>query len=92
MINWEVVLWTCVTVSVLIGIGVIIISIISAKNIKKRTSILKDVHLKIQPGAKIMCCGGIYGKIVSVAEDTVDVEIAKNTTIKISRYSIESVL
>ena len=39
-----------------------------------------------------MFCGGIYGKIVSVAKENVEVEVAKNTVITISRYSIQNIL
>lgn len=36
-----------------------------------------------------MFCGGIYGKVVKVGEETVEVEIAKNTVITVSRYAIQ---
>lgn len=92
MINWEVVMWTCITVAVLAGIVALILTFISAKNIKKRTSELKDIHLELKPGMKIMFCGGIYGKIVSVKKDDVEVEVSKNVVITISRYSIQNIL
>lgn len=92
MINWEVVIWTCITIAVLAGIIALILIFISAKNIKKRTSELKDIHVELKPGMKIMFCGGIYGKIVSVAKENVEVEVAKNTVITISRYSIQNIL
>lgn len=92
MINWEVVIWTCITFAALAGIIALILIFISAKNIKKRTSELKDIHVELKPGMKIMFCGGIYGKIVSVAKENVEVEVAKNTVITISRYSIQNIL
>jgi preprotein translocase subunit YajC len=92
MINWEVVMWTCITVAVLAGIIALILIFISARNLKKRTSELKDVHVDLKPGMKVMFCGGIYGKVVSVEKEKVDVEIAKNTVITISRYSIQNII
>lgn len=92
MINWEVIIWTCITISVLAGIIALILIFISTKNIKKRTSELKDIHLELKPGMKIMFCGGIYGKIASVGKETVEVEVAKNVVITISRYSIQNIL
>ncbi|WP_066890133.1 preprotein translocase subunit YajC [Clostridium nigeriense] len=91
MINWEVVLWTCITVGILVGIAALILLFISAKNIKKRTSELKDVHLELKSGMKVMFCGGIYGKVVSAGKETVEIEIAKNTVITVSRYAIQSI-
>ncbi|MFL0268859.1 preprotein translocase subunit YajC [Candidatus Clostridium radicumherbarum] len=92
MINWEVVLWTCITVAVLVGIGALILIFISARNLKKRTSALKDVHVELKPGMNVMFCGGIYGKVVSVGKEKVEIEIAKNTVISISRYSIQNIV
>lgn len=92
MINWEVVLWTCITIAVLAGIVALILIFISAKNVKKRASELKDIHIEIKPGMKIMFCGGIYGKIVSVGKETVEVEVSKNVVITVSRYSIQNIL
>lgn len=92
MINWEVVMWTCITVAVLAGIIALILIFISARNLKKRTSELKDVHVDLKPGMKVMFCGGIYGKVVSLEKEKVEVEIAKNTVITISRYSIQNII
>lgn len=92
MVNWEVVLWTCITVAVLAGIVALILIFISAKNIKKRTSELKDIHIELKPGMKVMFCGGIYGKVVSAEKEKVEIEIAKNTVISVSRYSIQNIL
>lgn len=92
MINWEVVLWTCITVGVLVGIGAIILIFISARNVRKRSSELKDIHIELKAGMKIMFCGGVYGKVVKVGDETVEVEVAKNVVITISRYSIQSVV
>lgn len=92
MMNWEVVLWTCITVGVLLGIAALILIFISAKNIKKRTSELKDVHLELKPGMKVMFCGGIYGKVVSAGKETVEIEVFKNTVLTVSRYAIQSIV
>lgn len=92
MINWEVVLWTCITVGVLAGVGAIILIFISAKNVRKRSSELKNIHIELKTGMKIMFCGGVYGKVVKVGDETVEVEVAKNVVITISRYSIQGVV
>lgn len=92
MINWEVIMWTCITIAVLAGIVALILIFISAKNIRKRTSELKDIHLELKPGTKVMFSGGIYGKIVSSAKETVEIEVAKNLVITVSRYSIQNTL
>ena len=39
-----------------------------------------------------MFAGGIYGRIVKVRNDVIDVEVSKNTVIQISRYSIQNIV
>ena len=92
MINWEVILWTCVTVGVLVGVFGIILTTISALNMKKRRQQVADIHTTLTVGSKVMFAGGIYGKVVRVGEDEViGVEIAPKTIIDISRFSIQGI-
>ena len=92
MINWEVILWTCVTVGVLIGIFGIILTAISASNMRKRRAQMADVHTTLAVGSKIMFAGGIYGKVVRMGDgEVIGVEIAPKTIIEISRYAIQAI-
>ena len=54
MINWEVVIWTCITLGVMMGIFGLIISIISAVNMKKRRKQVGEIHTTLQVGSKIL--------------------------------------
>jgi len=49
---------------------------------------LKNYREALQKGDKIVTTGGIYGKITSLSDNTVDVEIAHGVTIKIDKYAI----
>ena len=60
-INWEVILWTCITIAVLMGIIGLILTIISAVNMKKRREQIGDLHTTLGVGSKVMFAGGIYG-------------------------------
>ena len=93
MINWEVILWTCVTVGVLIGIFGIILTAISASNMRKRRAQMADVHTTLTVGSKVMFAGGIYGKVVrmSAEDEVIGVEIAPKTIIDISRFSVQAI-
>lgn len=53
---------------------------------------MKDLQEGIKVGARILFAGGIYGKIVKVKNDVIDVEINKSTVIQISRYSIQNII
>ncbi|WP_297712741.1 preprotein translocase subunit YajC [Clostridium sp.] len=91
MINWEVIIWTCITIGVLLGIAALLLTFISARNIKKKASELKNLHSDLKPGMKVMFCSAIYGKVIKVKDDIVEVEIAKNVIVSVSRYAIQSV-
>ncbi len=92
MINWEVILWTCITVAVLVGCFGMILTIISASNMKKRRKEIGDIHTTLDIGSKVMFSGGIYGKVVRLGEDEIiGVEIAPKVIIDISRYAIQAI-
>ena len=87
-----VIIWSCVTVGVLLGICAIVLAGITAKNMKKNREAMRKLQEGIKVGARILFAGGIYGKIVRINNDLIDVEINKSTVIQISRYSIQDVI
>lgn len=90
-INWEVVGWTCITLAVIMGMIGLILSFISAKNVRKRREVLEKVHTELKIGSKILFAGGIYGRVAGIEGEIVNVEVAKGTVIQISRYTIQAV-
>ena len=88
MINWEVILWTCVTVGVLVGVFGIILTAISAVNMKKRRQQMADMHTTLAVGSKVMFAGGIYGKITGVKDTTFIINIGEGVNIKIDKGSV----
>ena len=91
-INWEVVVWTCVTLAVVMGVIGLILAFISAKNVRKRREVLGEVHTELKIGSQVMFAGGIYGKVVGLEGETVNVEVEKSTVLKISRYAIQALV
>ena len=93
MINWEVVLWTCITLAVIMGVIAMILTVISAMNMKKRRKQIGDLHTTLAVGSKVMFAGGIYGKVVRLGqEESIDVEVAPKTIIQISRFAIQGIV
>ena len=91
-INWEVIIWTCVTLVVIMGVIALILTVISSLNLRKKRNSLSEVHTSLAIGSRILFAGGLYGKVVGFPdEDTVNVEIAKGTVITISTYAIQSI-
>ena len=75
-----------------VGICAIVPIAMSSRNMKKNREAMRDLQGAIKVGARIMFAGGIYGKIVKIKNDVIDVEINKSTVIQISRYSIQNVI
>lgn len=90
--NWEIIMWSCVTVIVMLGLFGIILSVISARNMKKNRAAMQELQNKIQIGARVLFGGGIYGKIVKIKGDVIDVEMAKGLVVQISRIGIQDVV
>ena len=90
--NWEVILWTCMTLVVIMGIFGIIMSVISASTMKKRRENMKNLYEGLAIGSQVMFAGGIYGRVVGIEEETVNVEVAKSTVIKIDRFAIQTII
>ncbi len=92
-IEWNVILWCCITISVLVGIFGLILSIISAVNMKKRRKQVGDIHTSLTVGSKIMFGGGIIGKVVRMGEEEIiGVEIAPRTVVEISRFAVQQIM
>ena len=92
MINWEVILWTCITLGVLMGVFGLVLTIISAVNMKKRRKEIGEIHTTLAIGSRVMFAGGIYGKVVRLGEEEIiGVEVAPKVIIDISRFSIQAI-
>ena len=92
-IEWNVILWTSITLAVIMGIIGLILSIISAVNMKKRRKEVGGIHTTLAVGSKIMFGGGIIGKVVRMGEEEIiGVEIAPRTVVDISRFAVQQIL
>ena len=49
---------------------------------------LKSYREALAKGDKVVTTGGIYGKITSLSDNTVEVEIASGVVIKVDKYAI----
>jgi preprotein translocase subunit YajC len=45
-----------------------------------------------EPGSEVMLTSGIFGTVVSAADDTLQVEIAPGTSVKVTRAAVARVL
>ncbi|MFR8426343.1 MAG: preprotein translocase subunit YajC [Roseburia inulinivorans] len=91
-INWEVIIWTCVTLVVIMGVIALILTLISSWNLRKKEIACQKCIHHLQLATAFYLFSGLYGRVVGFPDDdTVNVEIAKGTVITISRYAIQSI-
>lgn len=55
---------------------------------QKRAKEHKVMLSQVQKGDNVVTTGGIHGRVTSVNEDTISVEVAENVKIKISKEAI----
>ena len=75
-----------------IGLFLVTMEIVSARNLKKTKEKIKVLQEALKPGVEVMLLGGIYGKLVKLNKDTALIEIADNTEIKVDRSSIQAIV
>ncbi|MDD6466831.1 MAG: preprotein translocase subunit YajC [Erysipelotrichaceae bacterium] len=83
---------SAVVIVILIAIMALVMFINSKKKISKRKEEYVTLHQNLKPNVKVEFASGFIGKLVRVGEETCDVEIAPNTVVTISRYSISRIL
>ena len=55
---------------------------------RKRQRKVQEFQAALKPGDKVVTTGGIYGQIVKVTENTVQLQIAQNVRIDIAKAAI----
>ncbi len=58
----------------------------------KRTKEHKKMLEDMQPGAEVATGGGLLGKVVSLDENFVQVEVANNVVLQVQRHQISSLM
>jgi len=89
--------WQGILTSSIVVVGFLVLLLVfyyitTYIGLKRRRDYIKDFQEQLKPGKKILFAGGILGKIVSVGEEYVTVELAKGNNIKVSRYGIQEIV
>ena len=59
---------------------------------RRRQQELSSTQSSLQPGVEVMLGSGIYGTVVSLEGETVHVEVAPGTTLKVARQAVVRVI
>ena len=58
----------------------------------KRAKEHRQMVAELSKGDEVVTNGGVYGKLTKVSDEHVEVEIADNTTVRLQRQAIASIL
>lgn len=89
---WQNLLYTSLSLIIMLLIGVVIVSIINVINLKKQKKHYQTIHEELKVHKKVIILNAIYGQIVAIRDDTVDVKIKSGEVMEVSRYSISKIL
>ena len=59
---------------------------------RRRQQALTSTQSSLAPGSEVMLGSGIFGTVVSLDEETIQLELSPGTTIKVSRQAVVRVL
>ena len=59
---------------------------------RRRQQQLAATQSSIGPGTEVMLGSGFYGTVVSVGDDTLELQLAPGTTVKVARQAVVKVL
>ena len=88
---WENLLYSSISLIVLITVGMLVMQVINYFNVKKRRKYFEQLHVDLKVGNKVSFSNGLYGTIRSLDETTSDIEIKSGASITVSRYAISAI-
>lgn len=59
---------------------------------RKRAQDLASTQRAVGPGTEVMLGSGIFGTVIAVADDTLQLEVAPGTTVKVARQAVVRVV
>jgi len=90
-IEWNVILWCCITVTAIVVVFAIIYYLMSARMMRKKREEIIALTEGIKVGKKVMFAG-IVGKIVEINDEFLKVEVAKGVVMEVNRFAVTSLV
>lgn len=92
MWDWQVVLVSSVTFSVILGLIILIYTFMSAKSMRKQQVRMSELVEEVKSGTKVMFGGGFIGTVVSRKDSFAKIRIDKDTVVEVAVYSISNII
>lgn len=84
--------YSSISLVFLIAAAAVIFFLVSLSRMKRQKEHFKRIHLSLKEGSRIVFLGGIYGTVVKVAGDMLDVKIKSGAVMTVSRYAVSELV
>ena len=85
------ILASSIVVLALMVIMGVIYTIWTQVNMRKKRNYFKELHTEIAPGREVMFGGGIFGVVLSVNGDRVEIRVKSGAVMDVSRYAVQEI-
>lgn len=89
---WNDILASSIVMLVFVFLMLGIYYLISARGLKKRKEHFAKLHTELTSGQYVSFSNGLYGTIVAVRKDTVDIKVKSGAVMTVSRYAISELV
>lgn len=59
---------------------------------RRRQREFQSLQVALAPGQRVMIASGIFGEIVAIGDETIELQIADNTVITVNRHAVSRVI
>lgn len=84
--------FSSISLIALIVTGILIFYLASLSKMKKQKEHFRKIHLSLREGSRVIFAGGIYGCVVRMEGDVIDVKIKSGAIMSVSRYAVSEIL
>lgn len=81
--------WASILPLVLLVIAFIFLVVRPAR---ARQREFQSLQSQLEPGQRVMLASGIFGELVTIGEDTVELRIAEGTVVTVNRHAVSRVV
>lgn len=89
---WDDILSSSVVMLLFVILMLAIYYLISARGMKERKERSDKLHAELMEGHLVRFAHGIYGTIVAIGEETVDIRVKSGAVMTVSRHAIAAIV
>lgn len=89
---WDNILAASIVILAMIAILGVIFGVLNYRGVKKKRTHFEDLHKRLKSGQTVVTSAGIYGKLLKVTDETVDMEVKSGAVFTVSRFAISEIV